>query len=87
MPRLLIFWFSILWSSMVGHNLADTLYKTINLNLIIKDHLTNIEDPAQCGTRAVVVADNSCPAKFVAPTFGENYYQYRMSLKGWNSGK
>ncbi|MBL7790032.1 MAG: hypothetical protein JNL75_09430 [Chitinophagales bacterium] len=29
----------------------------------------------------------SNPTKFVAPTLRENFYQYRMSLKGWNSGK
>ena len=25
--------------------------------------------------------------KFVAPTYGEVNYQYRMSLAGWNFGK
>jgi hypothetical protein len=29
-------------------------------------------------------ADHS---KFIAPTYGEVNYQYRMSLSGWNFGK
>jgi hypothetical protein len=42
MGRILVLWFSIISSSSWASHIH------------IKDHLTDIKDPAQCGTRAIL---------------------------------